>query len=86
MKKDFDGAAWAAAHDDDFQRLIARARRKPDTLNKNSSRILDPGIGQDDSSRIESSVQTRESRQINAATSITAGGSNSSPLLIDLES
>ena len=28
MKKDFDGTAWAVNHDDDFQRLIARARQK----------------------------------------------------------
>ncbi|MCJ1339809.1 E3 ubiquitin-protein ligase rad18 [Bachmanniomyces sp. S44760] len=29
MDKEFDGTAWAASHDDDFQQLIARARRKP---------------------------------------------------------
>ena len=29
MNKGFDGAAWAANHNDDFQALIARARRKP---------------------------------------------------------
>lgn len=28
MRKDFDGAAWAASHSDDFQQLIAQARRK----------------------------------------------------------
>ena len=28
MNKDFDGAAWAANHGDDFQTLIARARKK----------------------------------------------------------
>ena len=28
MDKDFDGAAWATTHDNDFQNLIARARRK----------------------------------------------------------
>ncbi len=28
MNKDFDGAAWAADHDNDFQALIARARKK----------------------------------------------------------
>ncbi len=28
MNKDFDGAAWAASHDEDFQSLIAKARRK----------------------------------------------------------
>jgi len=28
MNKDFDGAAWAASHDQDFQSLIAKARRK----------------------------------------------------------
>ena len=29
MKKDFDGAAWASRHENDFQQLIAKARRKP---------------------------------------------------------
>ena len=29
MNKDFDGAAWAASHDNDFQALIARARKNP---------------------------------------------------------
>ena len=29
MKKDFDSSAWASAHRDGFQDLIARARRKP---------------------------------------------------------
>lgn len=28
MRKDFDGAAWAAAHNDDFQTLIGKARQK----------------------------------------------------------
>ena len=28
MNKDFDGAAWAASHDNEFQSLIARARGK----------------------------------------------------------
>ena len=28
MRKDFDGAAWAANHNDDFQRLIDQARPK----------------------------------------------------------
>lgn len=39
MNKDFDGAAWAASHDQDFQSLIARARRKakpkPEDTNTN---------------------------------------------------
>lgn len=26
MKKDFDGTAWAAAHDDEFRKLIGKAR------------------------------------------------------------
>ena len=29
MRKDFDGAAWASSHGNDFQQLIAKARRKP---------------------------------------------------------
>ena len=28
MAKDFDSSAWSTAHEDDFQRLIAQARRK----------------------------------------------------------
>lgn len=28
MRKDFDGAAWAISHDDEFQRLIHMARQK----------------------------------------------------------
>ncbi len=28
MRKDFDGAGWAASHTEDFQQLIANARRK----------------------------------------------------------
>ena len=28
VRKDFDGAAWAASHSDDFQQLIAKARQK----------------------------------------------------------
>lgn len=31
MKKDFDGSAWAANHNEDFQCLIAKARQKPKT-------------------------------------------------------
>lgn len=38
MKKDFDGAAWAASHDQDFQSLIAKARRNANPkLEVNSS-------------------------------------------------
>lgn len=29
MRKDFDGPAWATSHGNDFQQLIAKARRKP---------------------------------------------------------
>ena len=29
MRKDFDGAAWATSHGNDFQQLIAKARQKP---------------------------------------------------------
>ena len=28
MAKDFDSSAWSTAHEDDYQRLIAQARRK----------------------------------------------------------
>ncbi|EEP80017.1 DNA repair protein rad18 [Uncinocarpus reesii 1704] len=31
MKKDFDGAAWSAAHGDDYKRLIESAREKRET-------------------------------------------------------
>ena len=30
-RKDFDGTAWAASHDQDFKKLIAEARRKAQT-------------------------------------------------------
>ena len=29
MNKEFDGRAWASSHNDDFQALIARARKRP---------------------------------------------------------
>lgn len=29
MRKDFDGAAWASSHGNEFQQLTAQARRKP---------------------------------------------------------
>ena len=31
MRKDFDGEAWAANHEDDFQQLIAKARQNRNT-------------------------------------------------------
>ncbi|WEW61199.1 E3 ubiquitin-protein ligase rad18 [Emydomyces testavorans] len=31
MRKDFDGAAWSAAHEDDFKKLIENARQKRET-------------------------------------------------------
>ena len=36
MNKDFDGAAWAANHDRDFQALITRARRKANANDRNT--------------------------------------------------
>ena len=32
MRKDFDGVAWSATHDDEFKRLIATARQRSDTI------------------------------------------------------
>ena len=39
MRKDFDGAAWATHHGNDFQQLIAKARRKPPA--QREERIVD---------------------------------------------
>ena len=36
MAKDFDGSAWSTAHEDDFQRLIAQARRRSHPSDKTS--------------------------------------------------
>ena len=36
MRKDFDGAAWASSHGNDFQQLIAKARRKPPATKERS--------------------------------------------------
>lgn len=36
MRKDFDGAAWATSHGNDFQQLIARARQKPPAKKEDS--------------------------------------------------
>lgn len=37
MRKDFDGAAWATSHGNDFQQLIAKARRKPPAQKEESN-------------------------------------------------
>ena len=37
MRKDFDGAAWATSHGNDFQHLIAKARRKPPAKKEESN-------------------------------------------------
>ena len=37
MRKDFDGAAWAMNHGNDFQQLIARARQKPPAKKEDSN-------------------------------------------------
>ena len=37
LKKDFDGAAWAAQHENNFQDLIAKARQKPPAQKEDSS-------------------------------------------------
>ena len=37
MRKDFDGAAWATSHGNDFQQLIARARQKPPAKKEDSN-------------------------------------------------
>ena len=48
MRKDFDGAAWATNHGNDFQQLIAKARRKPpvkqdnDLVSKTEDTVLSP--------------------------------------------
>ncbi len=42
MDKNFDGAAWAASHDQDFQSLIAMARKKPNPKLEDTSNIDGP--------------------------------------------
>ena len=45
MNKEFDGAAWAATHSNDFQDLIARARQKAKTPNSNpTDKSLEEGF------------------------------------------
>ena len=51
MHKEFDGAAWAKNHDNDFKKLIAEARRKPsvqislkDLQSGKSADVLGPHI------------------------------------------
>lgn len=48
MHKDFDGVAWAASHDQDFQSLIAKARGKTipkleDTSSMDGPNVVVPG-------------------------------------------
>lgn len=42
MDKNFDGAAWAASHDQDFQSLIAMARKKTNPKLEDTSNIDGP--------------------------------------------
>ena len=49
MKKDFDGSAWASAHKDGFQDLIALARRKPKSAKEES-------VGENPTERIPEAV------------------------------
>lgn len=49
MRKDFDGAAWAASHGDDFQHLIARARQKPQAKSEERADEFDGQTGIDES-------------------------------------
>ena len=39
MRKDFDGAAWAVSHGNEFQQLIARARQKPKAMSEGSAQV-----------------------------------------------
>lgn len=39
MAKDFDGAAWSAQHDDDFERLISEAREKRTIPSKTQNEV-----------------------------------------------
>lgn len=45
MRKDFDGTAWATSHDDDFQRLISKARQKVGNNADRSHSALIPDHG-----------------------------------------
>lgn len=45
MNKDFDSAAWAASHDQDFQSLIAKARMKAKPKPEDTNRTEMPSGG-----------------------------------------
>ncbi len=56
MNKDFDGAAWAASHDQDFKSLIAKARRKAAPKSEQTRTVDGPGCNTPD--RADSSLDT----------------------------
>lgn len=69
MKKEFDGSAWAANHNEDFQRLIAKARQKPKSpsastdANPNSQPIPQADVGADRQSPSYDSIENRNSAE-----------------------
>ena len=66
MRKDFDGSAWAANHGDDFQRLIARARQKPDMPSPKSEGKADDSPGEDGPKHLRGSVTMRITKPRNS--------------------
>lgn len=85
MNKDFDGAAWAASHDQDFQTLIARARRKATPKIGHASNIDKAGdiaLGHDDSTldiSTKGSPQDAQSKNKHRKDSNTPGNDRFSP-------
>lgn len=60
MNKDFDGVAWAASHDQDFQSLIAKARKKADPHVEGTSSTDNSGLTMPDNT-FDSNQPTAES-------------------------
>jgi E3 ubiquitin-protein ligase RAD18 len=57
--KDFDGAAWAARHDNSFKDLIARARSSRGKVNQKTqegSKTEEPGTAQNDGKRVNDTI------------------------------
>lgn len=58
MRKDFDGTAWATSHDDDFQRLISKARQK--VANNSTDRSHDAPVPDHETDNQKTIYETHE--------------------------
>lgn len=68
MRKDFDGAAWAVSHGNEFQQLIARARERP---RAKSEERLEENVGGNDAD---------ESPKITAPNALSTDGILAQPI------